>query len=95
MSEEICKSQKIGQNVEIYLNKRKAPDLIYVAVPSLDVAEVCAAYCERNNVKFVVDIQDLWPEAFRLVFNIPVVSSMILNLCVGRQTEYIKQPIES
>lgn len=71
--------KKLAKNVEIYLNKRKAPDLIYVAVPSLDVAEVCAAYCERNNVKFVVDIQDLWPEAFRLVFNIPVVSSMIFE----------------
>lgn len=71
--------KKLAKNVELYLNKRKTPDLIYVAVPSLDVAEVCATYCQQNNVKFVVDIQDLWPEAFRLVFNIPFISSMIFE----------------
>lgn len=71
--------KKLAQNVEGYLNKRKTPNLVYVAVPSLDVAEVCTAYCKRKNVKLVIDIQDLWPESFRLVFNIPFISSMIFE----------------
>ena len=36
-----------------------------------------AKYCEKNGIRFVIDIQDLWPEAFQMVFNIPVVSQVI------------------
>ena len=44
-------------------------DLVYAATPSLDAARAAATYCKKNNVPFVVDIQDLWPEAFKLIFN--------------------------
>lgn len=69
--------KKLARNIKSYLNERKTPDLVYAAVPSLAVADICASYCKRNNVKFVIDIQDLWPEAFRLVFNIPIISNII------------------
>jgi glycosyltransferase involved in cell wall biosynthesis len=63
-------------NVAKYLKKRKKPDLIYCAVPSLDVASVARKYAQQNGIKFIVDVQDLWPETFRMVFNIPFVSSL-------------------
>lgn len=69
--------KELAKNIKSYLNARKTPDLVYAAVPSLAVADICASYCKRNNVKFVIDIQDLWPEAFRLVFNIPIISNFI------------------
>lgn len=69
--------KELAKNIRLYLNERITPDLVYTAVPSLDVADVCASYCKRNNVKFVIDIQDLWPEAFRVVFNIPIISNII------------------
>lgn len=68
--------KELAKNVSIYLNNREKPDVIYVAVPSLAVADVCADYCKRNDVRFIVDIQDLWPEAFKMVVNIPVVSDI-------------------
>lgn len=67
----------LAKSVRKYLMCRKKPDLIYCAVPSLDVANVVASYCKKNSVRFIIDIQDLWPEAFRLVFNIPVISNFI------------------
>lgn len=69
--------RKLSKNINAYLSKRKIPDVCYCAVPSLDVAYAVAKYCEKNNVRFVIDIQDLWPEAFKMVFNIPVLSDLI------------------
>lgn len=66
-----------GMNVKKYLVNRNKPDVIYCAMPSLTAAKKVAQYCEKNEVHFIVDIQDLWPEAFRMVFNIPVVSDAL------------------
>ncbi len=66
-----------GKNVKKYLEKRKKPDVIYCAVPSLYGPYLTAGYCDKNNVRFIIDIQDLWPEAFKLVFDIPVLSDLI------------------
>lgn len=66
-----------GKEVEKYLNKRKRPDVIYSAVPSLTGPLKAAKYCERNDIRFIIDIQDLWPEAFKLAFNVPVISDII------------------
>lgn len=57
-----------GKNVAKYLNEAEKPDVVYCAIPSLTVAVEASKYCKRNGVKFVVDVQDLWPEAFSMVF---------------------------
>lgn len=66
----------LAKNIGKYLVGRKTPDCIYCAVPSLDVAKVIAEYCKCNRVRFIIDIQDLWPEAFKMVFNIPFISNL-------------------
>lgn len=66
-----------GKNVRKYLKSRTKPDVIYCAVPSLTGPLAVAKYCKRNDVKFIVDIQDLWPEAFKMVFKVPVISDLI------------------
>ena len=66
-----------GKNVLKYLEKRsKKPDVVYCAVPSLTGPNLVAKYCEKENIRFVIDVQDLWPEAFQMVVNIPVVSNI-------------------
>lgn len=80
--------KKLSKNIEEYLEKRKKPDIIYAAVPSLAVAEVCANYCKKNNVKFAIDVQDLWPEAFKMVFNVPIASDIILY-SMKKKADYI------
>lgn len=66
-----------AKNVEKHLGQIEKPDVIYCAVPSLDVAKASAKYAENNDIKFIIDIQDLWPEAFKMVFNVPVISDII------------------
>lgn len=46
-------------------------------MPSLSVGKRLAAYCKKHGVRLVVDVQDLWPEAFEMVFHVPVLSSVI------------------
>lgn len=67
----------MSRNLEKYLKSRRKPDVIYCAVPSLDVAKVTAKYAKENNIRFIIDVQDLWPEAFKLVFHVPVFSNLI------------------
>lgn len=69
--------KKLAKNVKKYMASRRCPDLIYTAVPSLDVAYEIVKYCKKVSVPFIVDIQDLWPEAFKMVFNIPFISSLV------------------
>lgn len=66
-----------GKNVLKYLKKRRRPDAVYCAVPSLTAPFFIAEYCKENQIKFIIDIQDLWPEAFQMVFHIPVISNII------------------
>lgn len=66
-----------GKSVKKYLDNRKKPDVIYCAVPSISAPYKAAQYCKKNNIRFIIDVQDLWPEAFKMVFNIPLISSLL------------------
>lgn len=66
-----------GKNIKKYLERRKKPDVIYCAVPSLTGPYLAAKFSEKNSVKYIIDVQDLWPEAFQMVFNIPILSRLI------------------
>lgn len=78
----------MGANLKKYLQKRKTPDIIYCSVPSLDVAATAARYAKENDVKLIIDIQDLWPEAFKMIFNIPIISDIIFHP-MKKKADYI------
>lgn len=80
--------KKLSKNIKEYLEKRKKPDIIYCAIPSLAVGKIVAQYAEKNGVRFVIDIQDLWPETFKMVFKIPLLSNAIFYP-MKRQANYI------
>ncbi len=64
-----------GKNVIEYIRQRKKPDVIYCAVPSLTAAGEMAKYCADADIKFVIDTQDLWPEAFEMILPVHFVFS--------------------
>lgn len=68
-----------GRNVKKYLKKRKFPDIVYCAMPTLTAAFYTAKYCERYSIRFIIDVQDLWPEAFQMILNIPIISKIIFK----------------
>lgn len=68
-----------GKNLAKYLDTIQKPDLILSAVPSLDVGKAAGNYCRKHQIPFIVDIQDVWPEAFKLVLKVPVVSDILFS----------------
>ena len=66
-----------AREVVKYLSARKQPDLIIVSVPSLSVGSAVTKFAQKHGIKVIVDIQDLWPEAFRMAINIPVISDLL------------------
>lgn len=46
----------------LYSLKEK-PDMVYCAMPASSPALVAGKYCEKNNIPFVVDVIDLWPNS--------------------------------
>ncbi|MGI6104835.1 MAG: glycosyltransferase family 4 protein [Raoultibacter sp.] len=81
-------------------------DLIYAEIPPNDVARVCAEFGHKNRIPFIADINDLWPEAMRMVFNLPLISDIayksftrdakatyeLLTGAVGTSDEYALRP---
>ena len=87
---------------------RGSYSLIYSEIPPNDVARVCAEFAHETNVPYVADINDLWPEAMRMVVNIPLLSDLafrpfardakrtyeLLTAAVGTSDEYAARPAQ-
>ena len=72
------RSHKIAaENLRKLLEKEGDYDLIYAEIPPNDVALAAAEYAHRNKIPFVADVNDLWPESMRMVFDIPIVSDLL------------------
>lgn len=83
-----------------------AYDLIYFEIPPNDVARVCAEAAHTAGVPCIADINDLWPEAMRMVVNVPLVSDIVfypfardakrvydlIDAAVGTSDEYAARP---
>lgn len=68
----------LSKKIKKYLNNLSyKPDVIYCAIPSIDVAYESITFSKKNGIRFIIDIQDLWPEAFKMALNIPIISNVI------------------
>lgn len=75
-----------GRNVYKYLKAIARPDVVYCAVPSITAARLAAKYSQQNNIKFVTDVQDLWPEAFCMSIHNKLLQKLFLPMeyCVNK-----------
>lgn len=74
------RSHKIAaKNLTALLEKEGDYDLLYAEIPPNDVALAAAEYAKRRGIPFVADVNDLWPEAMRMVLDIPVISSILFH----------------
>ncbi len=83
-------------------------DLIYCEIPPNDVALAAARYAKEHGIPFVVDVNDLWPEAMHMVLDIPLISDVLFcpllrdaekvyRLCtgvIGTSDEYRDRPFK-
>lgn len=103
-------SHKIAAgNLKKLLEKIGNYDLIYCEIPPNDVALAAAEYAKKNQIPFVADVNDLWPEAMRMVLDIPVVSDFLfyplkrdaekvyalVSGIVGTSDEYRDRPLKN
>lgn len=97
---------KAAKNLPEVLDAAGPFDLIYSELPPNDVALAAANYAKSKSIPFVADVNDLWPEAMRMVLDIPIVSSILfyslsrdakdvyskLSAVVGTSDEYALRP---
>ena len=63
-----------------------APDVIYLFVPPTGLAEKVVKYAKQNNIRVVIDVLDLWPEAFAMLM--PAVAAKLLLQPMKKSVEY-------
>lgn len=73
----ILSHRKAAKNLQALLEKEGDYDLIYAEIPPNDVALAAAEYAKEKGIPFVADVNDLWPEAMRMVLDIPVISPIL------------------
>lgn len=66
----------LAKNILNYMQD-KVYDVIYCHIPDNHLAALVSSYSKRNKIPCIIDIEDLWPEAMRMVFNVPVLSDII------------------
>ena len=69
-----------GNNVSRYLKSLEKPDVVYCAIPSLTASVKAAQFCKRVGAKFIIDVQDLWPEAFVLAIRYKLLQKAFLPI---------------
>lgn len=75
----IISHRKFAANVLSYLKQRKKPDVIYLFVPPLDLGEAVVRYANENKVRIIIDILDLWPEAFNMILPFSGITHYLLE----------------
>ena len=66
----------LAHNILNYL-KRDTYDIVYCHIPDNHLAALVGTYTKARGIPFIVDIEDLWPEAMRMVFHVPVISDIL------------------
>lgn len=98
-----------AKNLTKLLEKEGDYDLIYCEIPPNDVALAAAEYAKKKGIPFVPDVNDLWPEAMRMVLDIPVVSDILfyplqrdaekvyslVSGIIGTSDEYRDRPLKN
>lgn len=74
----ILSHRKLAKNIREYLEQNEY-DLIYNMIPDNHLSAVAAEYAKKHNIPFVIDVEDLWPEAMRMVFDVPVISNILFS----------------
>lgn len=53
-----------ANKVKVYLySLSQKPDAIYCTMPTSSSAYVCAKFCKKHHIKYVIDVIDLWPDS--------------------------------
>lgn len=51
-------SKKMAKDFE----KLQHPDVVLISIPFIDIAYKAAMFCKKNNIPYILDMRDMWPE---------------------------------
>lgn len=67
------------KNVLAYLQEHsKRYSLVYCVIPPNILSAEVGRWCSKNRIPYIVDVEDLWPEAMKMVLKVPVLSQIML-----------------
>ena len=103
----ILSYRMLTKNVYAYLQTRQY-DCIYALIPDNYLAYTAGKYAAEKKIPFIVDVEDLWPEAMRMVLDVPVLSDVLFSYfsiyakktyaladgIVGSSDEYRDEPLK-
>lgn len=64
-------SHRIAVKNIIKILEKKNYDLIYCIIPDNNMAATVGRLAEKKKIKYIVDVEDLWPEAMEMVTKLP------------------------
>ena len=68
---------KAAENLAALLREDGPYDLVYCEIPPNDVARAAGTYALERQIPFVIDINDLWPEAMKMVLDVPGINKIL------------------
>lgn len=103
----IISYRTLAHGIKEYLNKNSY-DLVYALIPDNHITAVAGEYAKSHGIPFVIDVEDLWPEAMRMVLDVPVISDILFSYftvnakkayrladaVVGSSDEYRDEPLK-
>ena len=60
-------SNRIGSRRVVSYLRTQRYDAVYCSIPANDIAAAVGEWCHREGIPFIVDIEDLWPEAMAML----------------------------
>ena len=73
-----------GKNLKKYLNTKNEIDIVYSSFPSFSIAKVAYQFSSKVKGRFIIDIQDLWPESFEKILGKNIFSGIVIRLLLNR-----------
>lgn len=103
----ILSYRTLAKNIKKYLEQNEY-DLVYALIPDNHICAMAGDYAKKRGIPFIVDVEDLWPEAMRMVLDIPVISDVLFSYftvnakkayrladaVVGSSDEYRDEPLK-
>lgn len=74
----ILSRRVLTRNIKKHLQQTHY-DLIYAQIPDNQLASTAARHAKKQGIPFIIDVEDLWPEAMRMVLDVPVVSDVLFS----------------
>ena len=71
-------SHRIAVKNIIKILEKRDYDLVYCIIPDNNMAAAVGQFAKKKGIKYIVDIEDLWPEAMEMVMHLPEILNRML-----------------